>query len=138
MLEKIAASSDIRFTVEVAPIDELFSKEDEINIYRIVQECVNNILRHSQATEARVVVNRTGDVMQITVSDNGQGFSADERAQGRRGLGLTGIAERTKMLGGTYRMTSAPGQGTTVSVSISTDSRKGEARGDGNHLDHRG
>jgi signal transduction histidine kinase/ligand-binding sensor domain-containing protein len=138
MLEKIAASSDIRFTVEVAPIDELFSKEDEINIYRIVQECVNNVLRHSQATEARVVVNRTDDVMQITVSDNGQGFSAAERAQGHRGLGLTGIAERTKMLGGTYRITSAPGQGTTVNVSISTDSRRGESRGDGNHLDHRG
>jgi signal transduction histidine kinase len=74
-IEKIAASSDIRFTVEVAPIDELFSKEDEINIYRIVQECVNNILRHSQATEARVVVNRTGDVMQITVTIMARGLA---------------------------------------------------------------
>jgi ligand-binding sensor domain-containing protein/signal transduction histidine kinase len=118
MLEKVAASSDIRFTVEVAPIDELFLKEDEINIYRIVQECVNNVLRHSQATEARVVVNRIGHAVQISVTDNGQGFIADEWTPGRRGFGLTGIAERTKMLGGTYKITSAPGQGTTISVRV--------------------
>jgi signal transduction histidine kinase len=121
MLEKVAASSDVRFTVEVANIDELFSQEDEINIYRIVQECVNNVLKHSQATEARVAVNRNGTAVQISVKDNGQGFDVDGRTPSRRGLGLTGITERTKMLGGTCKLISASGAGTSVTINISTD-----------------
>ena len=124
MLEKVATSSDIHFTVEVAPIDNFFSKDDEINIYRIVQECVNNILRHSHATEARVTVSRNTQGLQLNVADNGQGFEPDERTSERRGLGLTGIAERTKMLGGTYKIASARGQGTTVSISIDQPSRE--------------
>ena len=54
MLKKVSASSGIKFIVNVERINGVFSKEAEINLYRIVQESINNIVRHSQATEARV------------------------------------------------------------------------------------
>jgi signal transduction histidine kinase len=129
MLEKVEVSSDVRFTVEVMPIDELFSPEDEISIYRIVQECVNNILKHSHATEARVIVNRNGQDVQINVSDNGEGFNLNERTHGRRGFGLTGLAERAKMLGGTVSVQSTPGKGTTISVRIDAPRKKDGEKG---------
>ena len=118
MLEKVADSTDIQFAFEVAGIDELFSKEDEINIFRIVQECVNNVLKHAEATRAHVAIRRNDDGILITTEDNGQGFSPDEQRQAKRGFGLTGIAERTKMLGGAYKISSSSGQGTAISVSI--------------------
>jgi signal transduction histidine kinase/ligand-binding sensor domain-containing protein len=120
MVEKVAASTAIRFTAQIAAIDDLFAKEDEISIYRVVQECVSNVVRHSQATDAEVLVRRSDHAVQIIVKDNGEGFNPTEKKAANGGFGLTGISERTKMLGGTYRITSATGQGTTVSINIST------------------
>lgn len=120
MVEKVAASTEIRFTAQIAAIDNLFKQEDEISIYRVVQECVSNVVKHSRATEAQVLVSRSDHAVQIIVKDNGQGFNPAERTPAAGGFGLTGISERTKMLGGTYRITSASGQGTTVSINIST------------------
>ena len=118
MLEKVAAATEIRFTVTVAAIDELLSKADEINVYRIVQECVSNIVKHSGATEALVAISKDGDALLIHIEDNGQGFVPDDNGSRRRGFGLTGISERTKMLKGTYKISSAPKQGTRITIRI--------------------
>ena len=83
-----------------------------------MQECVNNVLKHSEATRARIAIRRNDDGILITTEDNGRGFSPDEQRQGKRGFGLTGIAERTKMLGGAHKISSSSGQGTAISVSI--------------------
>lgn len=111
----------IHFSAAVEKIDGLFSKEAEISIYRIVQESVNNILKHSRATEAKLLVERNERELQMKIEDNGQGFKpaqANTGDPGRGGFGLIGMAERARMLGGVYTIDSAPGKGTTITVKL--------------------
>jgi signal transduction histidine kinase len=119
--DRASKSSGICFLTELDTIDGLFSKETEINIYRIVQEAINNILKHSQATEAALTVRRRGGEVCLTVRDSGQGFSSvalNTGAAAPGGFGLFGMAERVRMLGGTYDVASAPREGTTVTIRL--------------------
>jgi signal transduction histidine kinase/ligand-binding sensor domain-containing protein len=115
MLNRVAEASEIAFHTEVANLDGLFSKEAEMNLYRIVQECVNNILKHSRATAAAVKLVRSENQVLLTIADNGQGFEAQPT---QRGFGLLGLAERARLLGGQYKLQTAPGQGTVINISI--------------------
>jgi len=116
MIEKVAASSPIQFTYELDECDGRFAPGDDITIYRIVQECLNNILKHSGATEAQIWLRVDAWQARLTIRDNGRGFASD--GNGHVGLGLQGIAERARILGGAHTIHSAPGQGTTVTVKI--------------------
>ncbi|MFL6228903.1 MAG: sensor histidine kinase, partial [Pyrinomonadaceae bacterium] len=121
MLRKVAAASEIEFTTEIDRIDGLFPKDSEINIYRVIQEGVNNVIKHSRARHARVVIKRDVHGVQIVVWDDGQGFSHEAVASASspgQGFGLTGISERTRMLGGTRSVRSAPGKGTTLTINL--------------------
>jgi ligand-binding sensor domain-containing protein/signal transduction histidine kinase len=120
MVEKVAETSGISFTIEVAPVDKLFSSEAELSLYRIAQECLNNIVKHSNATAASFNVERDTHNLTLTIEDNGQGFSPEALAadSARRGFGLLGMAERVRLLGGEYALHSAPGQGTTTTVKL--------------------
>ncbi len=98
-----------------------FSPEVELLLFRIVQEALNNIRRHAQASEARVVVEFTEDRTKVTISDNGRGFELSGRVDDlpRNGkLGLAGIQERARLLGGTIEVQSTPGKGTTLIVEV--------------------
>jgi glucose-6-phosphate-specific signal transduction histidine kinase len=63
MIEKVAASTTIRLVPELVPLDDLFSKEAAITLYRVVQESLNNIVKHSQASEARISIERQSDAV---------------------------------------------------------------------------
>jgi len=114
------ASSTV-FTADLDRMDGVFPKSAEIHVYRVVQESLSNILKHAQATEARVTIRRAPDRIVLTVQDNGVGMaaqaSADSRAAGG-GFGLAGIMERVTLLGGRAELRSAPGGGTIVSVTF--------------------
>jgi signal transduction histidine kinase/ligand-binding sensor domain-containing protein len=114
------SASEIVFTAEIDDIDDVFPKDLEINFYRVVQEGVNNILKHSQATEAGVTIRRDPGWLRLTIRDNGKGFTpgAANPDSPRAGLGLIGVSERAQSLGGKHVIHSAPGQGTVISVKI--------------------
>jgi len=118
MIEKVAANSTIKFTSEIDDPDGVLSPGDEIMLYRIAQECLNNILKHSRASEARLTLLVAEERLTLTIRDNGRGFIPDANASLRAGLGLPGIAERALILGGSHTIHSAPGQGATVTVKI--------------------
>jgi signal transduction histidine kinase len=82
-------------------------------VYRVVQEALTNCIRHSGATRIQVVVSRDKDALTVTLSDDGVGLDA---ARPRTGLGLRGIEERVRELGGTVSIKSAAGLGTTLTV----------------------
>ena len=112
MIEKIAESSAIAMSSELDDIDGVFPPADEITIYRIIQESLNNVVKHSRAGEAHVAVHCHEHHVEITIRDNGQGFAASASNAGaadRGGFGLKGLAERVHMLGGTHTIESAPG-----------------------------
>jgi signal transduction histidine kinase len=89
-------------------------------VYRVVQEALNNVTRHAQATRANIRMWKEGGKLHCLIRDNGVGFDATavrtRRAQ--CGLGLIGMKERIRTLGGDLQVTSAPGQGTTIHVSL--------------------
>jgi signal transduction histidine kinase/ligand-binding sensor domain-containing protein len=120
-VETMTESSGIGMTSDLDDIDGVFTPADDINIYRIIQECLTNVVKHSQASEAQVAVHCHEHRVDITIRDNGQGFAArpaNAGAADRGGFGLKGLAERVHMLGGTYTIESAPGRGTTVTVRV--------------------
>lgn len=124
MIEKVCASSTIQFTHAVDELDGIFQPGDEITLYRIVQECLNNILKHSGATKVALNIVVDAGELALTIRDNGRGFTLDEETRRRAGLGLQGIAERVRILGGTHAIKSAPGQGTTVMLRIALKDRQ--------------
>lgn len=119
LFRKASSSSGIIFTADVAPQADRLSPEIQINLYRITQECVNNIIKHSRATEAKLTISNLDGHLLLTIKDNGCGFDTSEIANGKpRSLGLTSIAERARMLGGEHHIQSAPDQGTTISIKL--------------------
>ena len=120
MLDHAADSSGILFDFQTDPLTGVFPPGSEINFFRIVQESVNNIIKHSEATRARIVIKHSENSVRLVVEDNGKGFDASAAGDGGpagRGLGLTSIAERARMLGGRLSMTSAPG-GTRLTFEV--------------------
>jgi signal transduction histidine kinase len=79
-------------------------------IFRVAQEALRNCARHSGATRVRIALERVNPGVTLAIDDNGKGF----RAGRTRGLGLLGMEERVSQLGGTLRLRSEPGRGTTV------------------------
>ncbi|HEX8425393.1 PAS domain S-box protein [Hymenobacter sp.] len=90
----------------------------EVAVYRIVQELLNNIIKHAQAQEAFIHVVRENDKLAISVEDNGQGFEPDPHFAPRSGIGLPGLQNRVSLLGGSLTINSRPGQGTIVSIEL--------------------
>ena len=111
----------IRGRIEVIGNERRLSGETELALFRIAQEALNNVKRHSQATEAVVKVQFTRKKFRMSVADNGKGFdlpeSPDDFAQ-RGKLGLIGIKERVRLLNGTLSVVSHKGKGTTLSVEV--------------------
>jgi ligand-binding sensor domain-containing protein/signal transduction histidine kinase len=121
LIETVAASSAIRFSAEIDAVGGVFSKEAEMNLYRIAQEGVSNILKHSGATEAMLALKLDGGKAWLVIKDNGKGFISEpgeSAASRRRSFGLAGISERARMLGGRVVIQSLPGQGTVITVTL--------------------
>ena len=109
---------------------ERLSSEVEVAIYRVVQEALTNVSRHSQAEIVSVILARDGRHVQVIIEDDGVGFDAENLMSdpvNNRRLGLMGMQERMQLVGGEFKIES--GAGTTIVVSIPL-SRNG-SRGDG-------
>lgn len=109
--------SDAGIACEIAA-DGLGERLDpflETVVYRVVQEAINNVARHSGATRAEITLRRVAGALQATVVDNGRGF---DRARREPGVGLQGMDERALLVGGKLSVTSTPGGGTTVSLTV--------------------
>jgi signal transduction histidine kinase/ligand-binding sensor domain-containing protein len=113
MCKKVSGVVEVE--CEVADIDGLFNENEEIGLYRIVQESLNNVIKHSSASDASVNIKRETDRVIIQINDNGRGF---DPATVKRGLGLTGLHERAQLLRGELSIDTKSGKGTTISVNI--------------------
>ena len=119
-VSRASESSPIVFASHVDEIDAIFGKEAEIHIYRVIQEAVNNVIKHSGATEAAVVVKNQKTFVSLSIRDNGCGFDTDTDLSRSRhmGYGLSGISERVRILEGRLLLDSRAGQGTSLTVEI--------------------
>ncbi len=125
-VRRMAEAASLTVTMSIDPVDNLFSPFEEINIYRIVQEALNNVIKHSHASLCHISLVRDKDHAVLSIVDDGRGFNAVEGSPGdSTGHGLVNMAERIRLLEGDMAIESAPGKGTTVrfNIPLTTDSR---------------
>ena len=114
-LEKIAPGLEV--TQDLRVPEEEIPGELKIVLFRILQEAVNNVAKHSQATRLEVELVLEDGELRLTLADDGVGFDSGAAAPGgdpRTGVGLSSMLERAELSGGTLSVRSAPGRGTTV------------------------
>jgi PAS domain S-box-containing protein len=109
-----AGGMDIRLEHDVR--QERFAPVLENGLFRIVQEALTNVERHSGTSFAQVRLVQSGDVLRLTIRDFGRGFDPEQVGPGH--FGLQGMNERARLFGGSFRLTSSPGQGTEITVEI--------------------
>ena len=111
---------DLKYRTEI-----VFNYENQIEldlpqeimtaIYRIVQEALTNMSKHSQATAVNISLKLVSGILRVTIQDNGMGFDPQENTTG---FGLKGMSERATSLGGKLSLTSMPGKGCQIAVAI--------------------
>ena len=108
-------------------------KEDQVPdslktiIFRILQESMNNISKHSEADRVTIYLGKSDDKIMLKIEDNGRGFDGGTLTYGLssgKGFGITGMKERTELSGGIFSISSGPGKGTKVYASWTYDSIK--------------
>jgi signal transduction histidine kinase len=92
--------------------------QKELVIFRIVQELLNNIVKHAEATAVEVTMHYQPGMLLIIVADNGKGFDAFDEASANKGLGLHNMLNRMSLINGQITISSAPGSGTTARVQL--------------------
>lgn len=116
-LEEAGIMVEITANGEVGPL----SPQLNSTLFRIAQEAVNNIIRHSNAEKVEIILHQRDEHILLEVKDDGQGFdlaSIQEKALQLQHLGLLGIQERAELVGGETKLTSAPGSGTQILISV--------------------
>jgi signal transduction histidine kinase len=96
--------------------EERLSPEAETNLYRIMQEALNNTMKYAHARHVDVLLERRDNQVVLIVEDDGVGFNPDNEAGGNgdKGMGLIGMRERAALVGGTLQIESKPRGGTTI------------------------
>jgi two-component system, NarL family, sensor kinase len=95
------------------------SQQKELILFRIFQEVLNNIMKHSQATEITVMLGFHPDHFYLEIADNGDGFNLNEIQQnGQYGIGIKNMQNRSKIIGANFTINSEPGKGTTVRIEL--------------------
>lgn len=125
--DKAGQAAGLSMEVTLAEVDGLLPPEFEVNLFRIVQECLNNVLKHAQASLVRITLTREGVNLRLVMEDDGRGFDPSRPASpalDQRGVGLREITERAKMMRGRVMIQSRPGQGTRVTVEVQTSKVK--------------
>lgn len=112
--QSITDSKLLTIDYQSSGLDQRLEQSVELSIYRIVQELVNNIVKHAGATEALVQLQRNGDRLAITVEDDGRGFAPSRKD----GIGLSNINSRISYLNGTIDIQSGQQKGTSVFIEI--------------------
>lgn len=117
LLERVAQSTSLKLESHLENVDDVIKGNAATHVYRIVQEALNNVIKHSGADRARFTLERDIKCVRLHLSDFGVGFDT-ARIRRNGGLGLTSIGERAQMLGGSMKLQSTPGTGTDLVIEL--------------------
>ena len=114
-IRRFSAQTGVAADVRVSgdPVD--LESDQEIAVYRFAQEALSNIARHAAAKRVDVELSSNGHGLEVTVRDDGRGFDPHSSSEGG---GLSGMAERARLVGGKLRVASAPGHGTSLTLQV--------------------
>jgi signal transduction histidine kinase len=116
-LQEFEKRFGIKTILNISEADIKLPDAIKTSLFRILQESLTNVARHSHATKVKVCFEKNADCLTLSIKDDGKGFDKEKIAD-RKTLGILGMRERTSMIGGTYEILSKPGKGTRVVVSI--------------------
>ena len=116
-VESVNQSKNLKADVQINNIGRLNDRTKELMIYRIVQELINNVIKHAQAKSIIVQLMRTDDILSITVEDDGVGFDVDV-AMKKNGIGMTNLKTRVEYIGGELNIDSSEKNGTSVFIEV--------------------
>ena len=129
-LERVQREHGLRCTLAVDGEEQALPYERAAPIFRVVQEAVQNVVQHAEASHVFVSVELGDEEVSVTIEDDGKGFDMEATAsaprEGGHGLGLLGMRERARLLGGELSISSASGEGTAVTLRAPTRHAAGE------------
>ncbi len=117
LLRKTLFKASIKYNLSLSGLKVRMKPDLEVAIFRIVQELINNLLKHSQATSAYISINKSSDYISVQFKDNGLGFNTALTSK-TKGFGLRSISNRVKLLNGQFNIETAKGKGTSVLIDI--------------------
>ncbi len=123
LVDQVNRSSDIDFSFSSSDVPEV-SMNNKINIYRVTQEALSNILKHSKAVKAYIQINGFEDHLQLTIEDDGVGFEKEKRNEDTTHHGLQNILFRAEVMNAGIDIESSEGKGTFISLKIPTINAK--------------
>ena len=115
--ENLEKRYGITVTLDVEPLDGL-SRPQETAIYRIVQEALRNAQKHSGASKVTIRLKKLEDAACVVIEDDGVGFDIDLASGDLAHYGLVSMQERAQLIGGELQITSAPGKGTVITLTL--------------------
>lgn len=118
VIQKVESSTDLFITADLENIDTYFDDKTNIQIYRAIQEALNNIVKHANATAAKINIENLADHVLITVLDNGEGFDYELAVVKSKSLGLKTMFERLSSIGGKMKISTNEPSGTKVEFKI--------------------
>jgi signal transduction histidine kinase len=120
LVNNFAALNDLKVSISVPDLEGCFASDAARHVYRIVQEAVNNVAKHAQASLLVLEAEVTDETVRFRVRDDGVGFGDDHNNDARSGagLGLTSMAQRVQLLGGEFSVSSKPGDGCLVTFTL--------------------
>ncbi|MGQ0766457.1 MAG: sensor histidine kinase [Gemmatimonadota bacterium] len=113
-----ASGIDVMTTLPPPGSDRGLGRERSITLFRIAQEALRNVVRHSGAKTAGLALEKEGQSLTMTIRDSGSGFEAGAQ---QSGLGLVSMSERARLVDSVYSVVSVPGRGTTIRVRVQLD-----------------
>jgi signal transduction histidine kinase len=114
-----------RVRLRISGSSEPLIRENQEVVYRVAQECLQNVAKHSRATSVNLSLHVSDKSIRLSVSDNGTGFHAETARARPTSFGLAGMRERAALLGGTLAIRTAPGKGTVVTLELPRNARTG-------------
>lgn len=118
LFERKFAGAGLEVSFRHSGLEERLPAEVETAVYRATQEALTNVVRHAGVYSATVIVRATTDIVVLKVEDTGKGFDPERIATSGDGIGLAGMSERIRGLGGRLAIESAPGMGTTLTAEL--------------------
>ncbi|MFZ1677670.1 MAG: tetratricopeptide repeat protein [Saprospiraceae bacterium] len=118
LIKNTESLTSILMTYELDPLDKFVDRDRALQVYRIVQECLNNLVKHSNARSARISLHLMGDDLNLVIQDNGNGFDTKIQMNSTKSLGLMTLKDRIQSLKGKLEIESSEGKGSRFSFSF--------------------
>jgi len=124
MMDAFQKSSSVFYSYDIEDISGMLSKEQELFLFRMLQECISNVEKHAQASACNLKIVKQKHSIMFTLRDNGIGFSVENAKDNKTSLGIQSLKERAQYINAFFEINSTHGKGTRVTIKLNTNANK--------------